>query len=216
MKGPVVTTLDLPAIDAVFDMSGGYVLGFSNRTFAMFFAELGIDIDADFPEGSKANRMRGFLVAAEPARAVQVLEALLAHRGTCEGDESSRHLEKVNSLVARLRGTQISITPVTVTIEALSLAYVHELETKTDQRLAARTSKAPLPRRARCSRPFFSSWSAASQPLVTTRATYSGCSRPSRSNSASTKTAPTSTTTSSRSCAGLCRSSTAWRPSGTR
>lgn len=137
MSAPAVTTLDLPALDEVFGMSGGYVLDFSNRSFAMFFADLGVDIDKEYPDGSKANRTRAFLRAAEPTRAAQVLEALLAHRGTRDGDETSKHVAKVKNLIARLRGARISIASVTSGVEVLSLTYVHELETKIDQRLAA-------------------------------------------------------------------------------
>ena len=37
--------MDIPIIDRVFGMEGGYVLDFSNRTFAEFFHdELGVDI----------------------------------------------------------------------------------------------------------------------------------------------------------------------------
>ena len=137
MKSPAITTLELPAIEDVFGMGGGYVLGFSNRSFAMFFADHGIDIDRDFPEGSKANRMRAFLRSGEPGRVAQVLEALLEHRGVRVGDESSTQLLKVKNIIARLRKTQVAMMPVTRGIDVLSLAYVHELETKTDQRLAA-------------------------------------------------------------------------------
>jgi hypothetical protein len=133
---PTVTTLDLPAIEDVLGMGGGYVLDFSNRTFAMFFADLGIDIDKDFPEGSKANRLRAFLRGADPARVAQVLEALLERRGTNDGDESMPQLAKVKNLVARMRGTQVSLPSEAIGVNVLSLAYVHELETKTDHRLS--------------------------------------------------------------------------------
>jgi hypothetical protein len=67
--------------------------------FAMFFADLGIDIDTDFPEGSKANRLRAFLRGADPARAAQVLEAMLARRGTRAGDDALPQLAKVKHLI---------------------------------------------------------------------------------------------------------------------
>ena len=57
---PTVSAMDLRAVEDVFGMGSGYVLDFSNRTFAEFFADLGIDIDHEFPEGSKANRLRAF------------------------------------------------------------------------------------------------------------------------------------------------------------
>jgi hypothetical protein len=99
---PTITTIELAAIEKVFDMGGGYVLGFSDRTFAMFFADLGIDIDAEFPEGSKAKRLRAFLRAAEPARVARVLDALLVHRGARDGDEATGDLTKVRNVISRL------------------------------------------------------------------------------------------------------------------
>src|SRR5690349_8739927 len=42
-----IRAIDLRLIDDLFEMGGGYVLDFSNRTFAEFFAdELGVDIDS--------------------------------------------------------------------------------------------------------------------------------------------------------------------------
>lgn len=50
----------------------GYVLNFSDRTFAEFFHDnLGIDIYTDkynYASGSKANRMRGFWMVADERR----------------------------------------------------------------------------------------------------------------------------------------------------
>lgn len=119
-------------------MDAGYVLDFNNRTFAGFFADIGVDIDQEFPEGSKAKRLRAFLTIDDTSRVAQVLEALLEHRGVRDGDDVSKNLVKVRNLIARLRNTQVTLLPVAAhTVDVLSLAYVHELETKIDRRLAA-------------------------------------------------------------------------------
>jgi hypothetical protein len=131
---PTVTTFDLAAIEKVLDMGGGYVLDFSDRTFSMFFADLGTDIDAEFPDGSKANRLRAFLRSADPPR---VARALDAHRGARDGDETSGDLTKARNVVARLQGTHVAVTEVRPGVEVLSLDYVHELVLKTEQRLAS-------------------------------------------------------------------------------
>ena len=59
-----LTAIEKRKLERALDMGGGYVLGFSNRTFAEFFLDsAGIDIyDAkyDYGSGSKANRMRAF------------------------------------------------------------------------------------------------------------------------------------------------------------
>lgn len=63
-------SIDIRLIDDLFGMGGGYVLDFSNKTFAEFFGEeLGIDIDDprfDAEGNSKAKRLRFFLKSAEP------------------------------------------------------------------------------------------------------------------------------------------------------
>jgi hypothetical protein len=57
-------------IEDLFDMGGGYVLDFCNRTFAEFFAiELGVDIDDpkySVEGSSKAKRLRYFLGECDP------------------------------------------------------------------------------------------------------------------------------------------------------
>jgi Abortive infection C-terminus len=59
-----LTAIEKRKLERAFGMGGGYVLNFSNRTFAEFFLDsFGIDIyDAkyDYGSGSKANRMRAF------------------------------------------------------------------------------------------------------------------------------------------------------------
>ena len=61
--------MDIPIIDTVFGMESGYVLNFSNRTFANFFLEeLGVDIYDDrwaAQGNSKANRLRCYLRRAD-------------------------------------------------------------------------------------------------------------------------------------------------------
>jgi hypothetical protein len=67
---------DKSKLEEYLEMGGGYVLNFSDRTFADFFRDFDIDIDS--PEylqghsGSKANRMRSFWDAA-PDRLVGAL-----------------------------------------------------------------------------------------------------------------------------------------------
>jgi hypothetical protein len=59
-----LSAIEKRKLERVLQMGGGYVLNFSNRTFAEFFSdELGIDIYSDkydYGSGSKANRMRAF------------------------------------------------------------------------------------------------------------------------------------------------------------
>ena len=71
-------------IEDLFEMGSGYVLDFSNRTFAEFFRdELAVNIDDPrfFAEGdSKAKRLRFFLRVCDPVLRVRTLLALWEYR----------------------------------------------------------------------------------------------------------------------------------------
>ena len=79
-----IRSLDIPIIDKVFDMEGGYVLNFTNLTFAEFFREeLGVDIDIPrwaVRGGSKAKRLRFYLRQADRQTALDTLNALWEYR----------------------------------------------------------------------------------------------------------------------------------------
>ena len=79
-----IRSMDMPIIDKVFEMEGGYVLDFSNRTFAEFFQdELDINIDDSHwaaQGGSKAKRLRYYLRQADCQTAFDTLNALWEYR----------------------------------------------------------------------------------------------------------------------------------------
>lgn len=64
-----LTTVEKQILEALFQMGGGYVLNFSDRTMGEFFInDLRINIyekKYDYMSGSKANRMRGFWIKAD-------------------------------------------------------------------------------------------------------------------------------------------------------
>src|ERR1051325_4184555 len=73
-----IRALDMRLIDDLFGMGGGYVLDFSDRTFAEFFSDE-LDIDIDHPEfsvegTSKAKRLRYFLRTSDSSTRVRVLK----------------------------------------------------------------------------------------------------------------------------------------------
>jgi hypothetical protein len=72
--------VDILFLDDLFEMGGGYVLNFSDRTFAQFFAdELNIDIDAPLYArngSSKGKRLHCFLQTVDKATVVRTLNAL--------------------------------------------------------------------------------------------------------------------------------------------
>jgi len=131
VTAPTVTTTELRTVESVLDMGGGYVLDFTNRTFADFFHEHGVDVyDPQYEEQgtSKANRLRCFLRTTPPPRTGQVLAALLEHRrlGTdkpLHPDTQARYL----AVVERLGGSPPAGVRAQVreaTSEAALLAHV--------------------------------------------------------------------------------------------
>ncbi len=79
-----VRSIDMLFLDDIFDMGGGYVLNFSDRTFAQFFAEeLSFDIDDPIyarTGGSKGKRLRCFLQTVDKPSVVRTLKALWEYR----------------------------------------------------------------------------------------------------------------------------------------
>ena len=75
-----LSTVEMKLIDSLFGMYGGYVLNFSNKTFASFFSrDVGVDIydDAYAIHGSsKGKRLWGFLEAGQNNAVIKALHAL--------------------------------------------------------------------------------------------------------------------------------------------
>lgn len=102
-----VSTLEMRILDRVLAMEGGYVLDFSDRTFAEFFREHGVAIDLprySTEGGSKAKRLRYFLRTARPPLGGQVLAGLLAHRLASKAEIDPDDLRECEAVVRRLGG----------------------------------------------------------------------------------------------------------------
>lgn len=103
-----LTFIEKTKLEKLFQMGGGYVLDFSNRTFAEFVAEsIGRDIfDAkyDYASGSKANRLRA-LWTQEPNHIVaKLLHDLLEYCRPAAGDSKREQLfEECARIVRRLQ-----------------------------------------------------------------------------------------------------------------
>lgn len=115
-----IRTIDIRLLDDIFDMGGGYVLDFSDRTFAAFFLEkLNIDITDQryYLDGtSKAKRLRCFFRTVDSSTAALALRALWDYREEIRQranqpekivNAHSRFLELLN----RLKGTQPAAQP---------------------------------------------------------------------------------------------------------
>jgi uncharacterized protein (TIGR02391 family) len=108
-------TIDKQILENLFQMGGGYVLDFSDRTMAEFFDdELDVDIESEeynYASGSKANRMRGFwseasneLVAKSIEKLIEYIEYKLL---TDEFDKShftDQKIKKAREIAESLRG----------------------------------------------------------------------------------------------------------------
>lgn len=79
-----IRTHDMSLVDDLFDMGGGYVLNFSDRTMSSFFAEeLNVDIDDEAyrEQGtSKAKRLRCYLNKVDVPTSVKTLRVLWRYR----------------------------------------------------------------------------------------------------------------------------------------
>ena len=123
-----VRSVDMLLIEELFDMGAGYVLDFSDRTFAIFFAEeLNIDIDDPaYALGgrSKAKRLRCFLRTVDKPLLIHTLQALWEYReavrqrsGQSEAlpNAEGRFLGLINKLAGQTVSTQTAHKPTPAT-----------------------------------------------------------------------------------------------------
>ena len=103
-----LTFIEKTKLERHFQMGGGYVLDFSNRTFAEFVAEsTGRDIydrRYDYDSGSKANRLRAFWTQEPNHLAGKLTTDLLEYSRPPAGDPSrDRLFEECERIAGRLR-----------------------------------------------------------------------------------------------------------------
>jgi hypothetical protein len=108
-----IRTLDMEFLDELFEMSGGFVLKFSDRTFREFFAEeLNINIDDPIysTQGtSKAKRLRYFLQTVDKSMAERTLSALWEYREAKrlrnkEHDHVADAQQRLLAIISKLQG----------------------------------------------------------------------------------------------------------------
>lgn len=107
-------TIDKDPFVQLLGMSGGYVLDFTNSTFAEFFRETArIDIYSDkyaFDGDSKAKRLRAFWELESDPIVGKVLAELIeywSYKNSSPNTESRALLERCRSIVAKLLGRQV-------------------------------------------------------------------------------------------------------------
>lgn len=113
-----LTSIDKRYFEDLFGMSSGYVLDYSNATFAEFFREcVQVDIYADkysFNGDSKANRLRAFWEIEADQTIAKVLEALLevwCYENPTPDKPFQVRYEKAVEIVHRLQGKNSSPEP---------------------------------------------------------------------------------------------------------
>lgn len=81
---PLISPADMQVVERVLNMSSGYVLDFSNRSFDEFIAhEVGVDATAprySIDGGSKARRLRAILPSLSAGQQAKLLRAFLRYR----------------------------------------------------------------------------------------------------------------------------------------
>ncbi|MFA5778493.1 MAG: TIGR02391 family protein [Candidatus Paceibacterota bacterium] len=78
-----LTTIEKQILEKLFQMNGGYVLNFSDRTMGEFFRDdVGIDIYTqkyNYASGSKANRLRGLWLKTDDKSAGKIILKLIEY-----------------------------------------------------------------------------------------------------------------------------------------
>lgn len=108
-------TLEKEPFESLFGMHTGYVLDFSNRTFATFFIETAncdiYDAKYEIYGNSKANRLRVFWQLEADALVGKVLAELLeywAYKNLDPSAEDKTRAERCRAVVAKLLGRQVN------------------------------------------------------------------------------------------------------------
>ena len=99
-------------LEKLFDMGGGYVLDFSNRTLEEFVYD---SVEAEIYDdryhhgsGSKANRIRGFWKVEPEARVAKLIKELIDHAEELYGDEKADEIATCREIVSRLASSSAS------------------------------------------------------------------------------------------------------------
>src|SRR3989338_6941249 len=78
-----LTTIEKQILEKLFQMNGGYVLNFSDRTMGEFFRD-DVDIDIytqkyNYSSGSKANRLRGLWLKSDDKTVAKTILKLIEY-----------------------------------------------------------------------------------------------------------------------------------------
>lgn len=113
-----LTTIEKQVLETLFQMSGGYVLNFSDRTMGEFFRDdLGVNIYAakyNCGSGSKANRIRGLLLKADDElvgrsilKLIEYIQSQIVLGSLREEDFPASRMEMARRVAERLLGNEV-------------------------------------------------------------------------------------------------------------
>lgn len=128
-----LSTNERQILEKVFQMGGGYVLNFSDKTIGEFFQnDIGVNISDEryrYASGSKANRLRGFWQAEDNALVGKSIDELLEYidnqivLGRLKKEDFPRDLiDRAQSVASRLLGRKAAAPPIPETSEDEFLA----------------------------------------------------------------------------------------------
>jgi hypothetical protein len=108
-----LSMLEKSKLEKLFGMSSGYVLNFSDRTFADFFAEQGnIDIHADKYCGggtSKANKLRAFWKLDSDHIVGATIQSMINHYLSYSENGDKKAVEECKAIATRLLSGSLSL-----------------------------------------------------------------------------------------------------------
>lgn len=148
-------SIDKQILETLFRMNSGYVLGFSDRTFADFFKDYNIDINSSkyqHPQrtGSKANRLRTFWEIEHDSLVADILQGLLQHSYLENRESHFQPMEQWNdceSIIKRLQANKVNLDSLKKVTEKFDLQSIDkqikriEESVEKDPDLAIGTSK---------------------------------------------------------------------------
>jgi hypothetical protein len=130
-----LNTNEKQILEKLFQMGGGYVVNFSDRTIGEFFRDdIGVDIfdqKYNYASGSKSNRLRGFWQAADDRLVGKSIDKLIEYidaqilLGNLKKEEFPPELvQRGRNIAARLRGGKaVSTVPVATEDEFISKEF---------------------------------------------------------------------------------------------
>lgn len=102
-----ITAVERRILEDLLGMSTGYVLDFTDASYAEFFRDHGVDIESPKYHAngrSKAKRMRRFWELEQDKTVGEVLGGLFSYTEACKPDGASAVQSKHRAIVARLLG----------------------------------------------------------------------------------------------------------------